>query len=143
LLAFLLIVIGIGGMVASAVLPFVAGSSITGGTGIVMDGSQFCEEGETYEEANGASTYTQGSGYASTVVMECVDEEGNRRVVTGEFAEANLGAVGGIVLGVGGLFAGMALSCIPLTLGIVLFIVSFFVGNPASPKRKTSSFDLD
>ncbi len=143
LLGFLLIVVGIVGMVASAVLPTLAGSQLNMSDAMMMDGSRFCEEGETYEEANGATTYTQGSGYASTVVMECVDSEGNRRIVTGEFAEATLGAVGGMVLGIGGLFAGLALSCIPLTLGIVLLVLSLFMGNSTTRKTKKRGFDLD
>jgi hypothetical protein len=53
--------------------------------------AELCEEGETLEEEHGASTYTMGTGYGRTITSYCVDEDGNRREVTGDLIESMIG----------------------------------------------------
>jgi hypothetical protein len=57
------------------------------------DPKTLCDDGETLEQDRSMSTYRQGQGYASAVSYYCVNAEGVRRDVTGEFAESMLGEV--------------------------------------------------
>lgn len=57
---------------------------------------EYCNPDETLEESQGSSQYTPGQGYASSVQYYCVDDAGNRRDVTGQFAENLLGGMSGI-----------------------------------------------
>ncbi|MBL8153654.1 MAG: SHOCT domain-containing protein [Anaerolineae bacterium] len=59
------------------------------------EAAALCNDNETLEKETGASEYTIGQGYASSVVYTCVDPQGNRRDVTGEFAEKMVGDVAG------------------------------------------------
>ncbi len=47
--------------------------------------AELCKPGETLKESKGASQYTQGQGYSSSVTLYCVNSEGQERDVTGEF----------------------------------------------------------
>ena len=62
--------------------------------------AQLCKPGEKLEENKGASQYTPGQGYASSVTLYCVNNDGVKRDVTGEFATGMVGQVGGIFSGV-------------------------------------------
>jgi hypothetical protein len=53
--------------------------------------AELCKDGEHLEEERGASTYTMGSGYGRPISSYCVDEDGNRREVTGDLVESMLG----------------------------------------------------
>lgn len=59
------------------------------------EAAALCNDNETLEKETGASEYTVGQGYASSVVYTCVDPQGNRRDVTGEFAEKMVGDLAG------------------------------------------------
>ena len=48
--------------------------------------AQLCKPGEKLEEAKGASQYTPGQGYGSSVTLYCVNNDGIKRDVTAEFA---------------------------------------------------------
>jgi hypothetical protein len=79
-------VTSIGGAVSTAVNTAVS----------TPDAAEYCEPGERLEQSQGLSVYTPGQGYARSVQYYCVDEDGNRREVTGEFAENLFGGVSGI-----------------------------------------------
>ena len=53
--------------------------------------AELCEEGETLEEEQGASVYTQGQGYGRPTTLYCVNEDGERRDVTMDMVEGMLG----------------------------------------------------
>jgi hypothetical protein len=93
---------------------------------------ELCEEGEHLEEEGGASVYTQGQGYAHTVVSYCVDEDGNKRDVTMDLVDSMLGDnfFGGIgdMIGQTFIFVGLG------TLGIILTVIGAIMS--ATGKRK-------
>ena len=91
--------------------------------------AQLCKPGEKLEESKGASQYTPGQGYASSVIMYCVNSEGQKRDVTGDFATGMVGQMGGIFSGV---FSGIMGSVIYFALmgvGLVLTIIGLILGR--------------
>ena len=91
----LLMVAGIGGMVLSMFSGF--GSGIQEAVSAAVEGptaEELCEPGETLVEVTGDSEYTPGVGYGRSVSYYCEDSEGNRRDVTGDFANDLIGDIG-------------------------------------------------
>lgn len=90
------------------------------------EAAALCNDNETLEKETGASEYTIGQGYASSVVYTCVDPQGNRRDVTGEFAEKMIGDVTG-ALNFNFSFSPIGL-VLPI-LGVVLIFAGLLVGR--------------
>lgn len=94
--------------------------------------AQLCKPGEKLVEEKGPSTYTAGRGYSSSVTMYCVNNENQKRDVTGDFANGLVGQVGGIFDNV---FTGLFGSVIYVGLvgiGLVLAIIGLLVGRRRS-----------
>jgi hypothetical protein len=95
----ILVFIGIIMMIAGFVAPMLSMGSLFDSFAPILDmatnsdarAAELCKGGESLEQEEGASTYTQGTGYGHTVLYYCVDDEGNRREVTGEFIGEMLG----------------------------------------------------
>jgi len=68
-----------------------------------------CEEGEKLVEERGASEFTPGNGYSSSVRYFCENLEGQRREVTAQFVENIFGEISTIFPALGGslLFVGL------------------------------------
>lgn len=126
-------------------------SLLPGGTSAVMAlatdpearEAALCREGETLDESNGQSTYTPGSGFASTVQLYCVNSAGERRDVTGEFAEALTGGVDDIM---GGMFTGMPnllLNVGLIGIGITLLLIGSIVGMLRAARRTVGTPVVD
>lgn len=97
--------------------------------------AKLCEPGETLIEENSAQSYTPGSGYASTAMLYCENSEGQRREVTGEFANQLLGQVDDIVSGiVPNVFSGIGRSF--AFTGLILLGVLFIVIGAVTNSRR-------
>jgi hypothetical protein len=83
-----------------------------------------CKEGETLDTERGASSYTQGMGWAASVSYYCVNSDGERREVTGEFAQTLFGSVSNALPG---LLGGIGLSALLSTCGTGLLILGIIV----------------
>jgi hypothetical protein len=91
----LLMVAGIAGMAFSMFAGF--GSGIQEAVSAAVEGptaAELCKPGETLVEETGGSEYTPGVGYGRSVTYYCEDSEGNRRDVTGDFANDLIGDIG-------------------------------------------------
>lgn len=107
-----------------------------------------CREGETLETERGASTFTQGQGWAASVSYFCVDSDGERREVTGEFVQT---LFGGVTDALPGLLGGIGLSALLsmcgtglLVLGIVIAIARGRRGmQVATPQTYVTGADLN
>lgn len=127
----ILFVIGIIMTVAGCAIPFVTMGGMFANMAPMMDlatdrdarEAELCNvaEGETLEEVQGASTYTQGHGYGRSTTLYCVDEEGNRRDVTMDLVEGMLGddLFGSISNTIGQTFLATGLSIV----GVILMVV--------------------
>ncbi|MBZ0285476.1 MAG: SHOCT domain-containing protein [Anaerolineae bacterium] len=86
-----------------------------------------CNEGETLVEERGASEFTPGQGYGSSVRYFCENSEGQRREVTGEFVENVFGEISTIFPALGGslLFVGLCgLGGLIAFIGFIVVLVS-------------------
>jgi hypothetical protein len=92
-LGVLMLVGGIGLMVWNAVKP--RPTIVAPDTQKIA--AEICQAGERHESERGASTYTQGRGYAAPVRHYCVNAAGQRRDVTGEFAARLMASAGDTV----------------------------------------------
>ncbi len=114
--------------------------------------AQLCKPGEKLEEPKGASQYTPGRGYASSVTLYCVNSEGQKREVTGEFANSLLGGVGNIFGNALSGLVGVVIYPILIVVGVILTIigslisrrrtvpVSFGVVGAGSPSVYTTTY---
>lgn len=121
-LGLIAMLVGIGGSIFS-----VAGS--LGGLmpniqSMLPSTDNLCNAGETLEmETDGVTVYTPGSGYAQTSRLYCVDSAGNRREVTGNFAEGAMGQIGTLFNDImGGVGAGFMWTGLTIV-GVILMIV--------------------
>lgn len=94
--------------------------------------AQLCKPGEKLEENKGASQYTPGSGYASSVSMYCVNSDGQKREVTGDFATGMIGQVDGLVSGVMSGLMGSFIYFGLLGVGLVVTIIGLVLGRRRS-----------
>ncbi len=94
--------------------------------------AQLCKEGEKLEEPKGASVYTPGQGYASSVTLYCVNSDGEKREVTGEFANSLLGSVDGIFSGVMSSMMGSLIYFGLVGVGLVVTIIGLLIGRRRS-----------
>ncbi len=132
LLAFigiLMIVAGIFGIIRSSqsLMGLSVGNTMQLATDAKAREAQLCKPNEKLLEEKGASTYTAGQGYASSVTLYCVNNENQKRDVTGEFATGMVGQVGGIFDGV---FLGLVGTVIYFGLigiGLLLTIIGLLV----------------
>lgn len=99
--------------------------------------AKLCNEGETLEEVQGASSYTPGSGYGRPTQSFCVDSEGNRRDVTGELAESLIGGIDGIFSGVMSSMMGSVIYFGMMGFGLVLTIIGLIIG-----RRRTQNMPI-
>lgn len=124
LAGIILIVVGIGSAIGGAF------GSVMNMMAPAMDVAQnyanaddeaaaLCNDNEKLEKETGASEYTIGQGYASSVVYTCVDPQGKRRDVTGEFAEKMVGDL------TGALNFNFSFSPVGLVLPILGFVLIF------------------
>lgn len=135
ILGMLALVAGIGGMAynfSGSFQNMMGGLMDTATT--PLDATEYCNAGETLEQETGASVYTPGNGYASSIQYYCVDDAGNRRDVTGDFVENLMGGVDGIFSNVGGLVSSSLMMTGLTMVGIVLLIIGFIV----SARRRAS-----
>jgi len=101
-LGLLMILAGIGGIVFSMVNPSMFNiEELANNLGRSPTAAELCNAGETLEEATGSSEYTPGQGYGRSVQYTCIDAEGNRRDVTGQFVGDLFGRVPSFLLGIG------------------------------------------
>lgn len=94
--------------------------------------AELCNEGEKLEEEKGASTYTQGQGYASSVRLYCVDSAGSRREVTGDLAENLVSGIDGIFAGVMGNMMSSVIYFVLLGAGIVVTMIGLMISRRRS-----------
>ncbi len=94
--------------------------------------AQLCKPGEKLVEEKGASTYTSGQGYASSVTMYCVNNENQKRDVTGDFATGMVGQVGGIFDGVFSGLLGAVVYFVLIGIGLLLTIIGLLLGRRRS-----------
>jgi hypothetical protein len=95
--------------------------------------AQLCKPGEKLEEPKGASQYTPGQGYASSVTLYCVNSEGQKREVTGEFANTLLGGVGDIFSNALSGLASAVIYPILIVIGVILTIIGLLIARRRSP----------
>lgn len=104
-------------------------------TAVAIEGpveSEVCQPGESLVEETGASEYTPGQGYGRPVQYFCVDADGTRRNVTGEFVNDLFGSITSALpeLGIGMLF--LFLPCIGVPLIVVGVILVLIRRKPSS-----------
>lgn len=100
----LLVIVGIlmfiGGIILTTTSAFtgILSSSMQGVQNVVNTAvnadeavAKYCKEGEKLVTEKGASSYTPGQGYSSSVVYYCENSEGQRRDVTGDLANELVG----------------------------------------------------
>jgi uncharacterized membrane protein len=154
----LLIIAGIILIAAGFVLPFITsfmpnsfGSAIEAATDGEARAAELCREGETLDVVQGATTYTQGSGYGRSTQYYCVNGAGVRRDVTGDFVQNMFGdvfnAIPSILPNVGFMllpFIGVVL----LLLGILLSVrvrpqqgITLSMAHAGSPNAQTFTVD--
>lgn len=135
ILVILGVILVIGGTIGTTLGAFagVGGifSGLTANT-FMPDEAELCEEGERLVEETGPSERLPGGGFASTVLHFCVDADGGRREVTGEFVSGMMGDVfsslDGFLPGIG---ASVLLSLL-IPVGVVLIIIGALVGRRRS-----------
>lgn len=124
ILGIVLTIVGFGGMMVSII------STVQN----VADPSQFdkieqqlCQPGEKLEQETGAYEYQPGGMSGRPVRYFCIDNEGQRREVTGTFVQGLFGQVtGGLIPGLSAtfLFTGLMTLGIPLVVvGIILMVM--------------------
>lgn len=94
--------------------------------------AELCKPGETLKESKGASQYTQGQGYSSSVTLYCVNSEGQERDVTGEFATGMVEQVGGTFTNIFSGILGSAMYFGLIGIGLVLTIIGLVLGRRRS-----------
>jgi len=91
--------------------------------------AQLCKPGEKLEESKGASQYTPGQGYASSVTMYCVNSEGQKRDVTEDFAKGLVGGVGGLFDNALSGIVGVIIYPIMIGFGLILTLIGLLIGR--------------
>ncbi len=99
--------------------------------------AQLCKPGEKLEEPTGASQYTPGQGYAAGVTLYCVDSEGQKRDVTGEFANGIMGQIGGIFGNTLSSLTGFVIYPVLIVVGVILTIIGMLIA-----RRRSSSVNF-
>jgi hypothetical protein len=155
LLIFLGILGIIGGVLIGVLGAFGSGFGFSGFQDVInasVNGEEtaaaLCREGETLETTRGASTYTQGTGWAASVSYYCVNGDGERREVTGEFVQT---LFGGVTDALPGLLGGIGLSTLLSTCGTGLLVLGIIVAimrgrrgmQVASPQTYVAGADLN
>ncbi len=140
LIGIIMLGVGIFGVIrANQILPNLGlGNTMSLATDAKAREAEFCNAGETLEEEKGASSYTPGQGYARPIRLYCVDSAGNRREVTGDFAENLVGGIGGIVSGVMSSMMGSVIYFVLLGAGIVLTMIGLIIG-----RRRTQTLPMN
>lgn len=138
LLGVVMLLAGLGGILYSSFSSFGAFGSASGIDQLIATPSAdtLCKPGETLDVVQGASSYTPGSGSGRPTSYFCVDADGNRRDVTGDFVDDLFGSAGGFV---GGLFNGILGTFLwggLMTLGII-FMVFGMISRRMSGKMPT------
>jgi hypothetical protein len=157
ILVLLGVVLVIGGTIGTTLGAFAGVGSIFSGFSpdtFMPDEDKLCREGETLVEETGPSERIPGGGFASSVLVFCVDADGTRREVTGDFVNDTMGGVfsmlDGILPGIGG----TVLLSLLIPVGVVLIVVGALigrrrnthyvqVGTPAQYTSGTSLFEPD
>lgn len=126
------LVLTIAGVIGGGTMMF---NAIQNGTAAAISGpveSEVCQTGETLVEELGASEYTPGQGSSRPIQYFCVDADGTRRNVTGEFVEDLFGSLTSALptLGVGLVL--MVLPCIGVPLMVVGIILAVVRRKPDS-----------
>jgi hypothetical protein len=108
---------------------------------VVGEPEALCSPGETLETNTGRSSYTPGQGYAASVQYFCVTAAGDRREVTGAFAQTALSGISALLAGTGAIMIGiMGGGCVG-TVGLVLLVGSFFVRGRRSREKPDDPWD--
>jgi hypothetical protein len=101
-LGILMILAGVGGIVFSMINPSMFNiEALANNLSRSPTAAELCKAGETLEEAEGQSEYTPGQGYGRPVQYTCIDAEGNRRDVTGQFVGDLFSRIPSFVVGIG------------------------------------------
>jgi hypothetical protein len=131
LIGIIMLGVGIFGIVrANQILPNLGlGNAMSLATDAKAREAELCNEGETLEEEKGASSYTPGTGYASSVQVFCVDSAGNRRDVTGDLAENLVSGIDGIFSGVMSSMLGSVIYFVLLGVGIVVTMIGLMISR--------------
>jgi hypothetical protein len=133
-LGIIALVVGIGGNVLRGVGSL---SNIIPNIGNMLPSAEgLCKTGETLEtDTSGVSQYKPGQGYAQNVRLYCVNAAGDRREVTGDYANSMMGQVSGIF---GNVFGAIGSSFVwtGLTIGGVVLIVVGGILNGRGRRRQ-------
>ncbi len=120
-LGVIALVVGIGGNVLRGMGSL---QNIMPNVGAMLpNAADLCKTGETLEQdTSGVSQYKPGQGYVQGVRLFCVDSGGNRREVTGDYANNMMGQISGIF---GNIFGAIGSSFMwtGLTMGGVALLV--------------------
>lgn len=125
----LLLLVGIIGGIAGAALPFINPPALNVDPQAMQD---LCGPGERVVEETGSSSYTPGMGYGSTAMIYCVNDAGDRRLVTGDFVQRLFGNIPGFA---GGLFASIGLTTICFSL-VPIGVIMIVFGLLLNPNRR-------
>jgi hypothetical protein len=134
-LGVIVLLVGIAGSVWSFLGPFLNPTNTmfnpaADAVQAALDGPKaedLCEPGETIETEEGSSSRTVGGTWGRPITVYCVDDEGNRREVTGDFANDLLGgALAGIPSFMGGIGLSMCFSTL-IAVGVVLLVIGSLI----------------
>lgn len=103
------------------------GNNIDDMLNTVENVEQYCNEGETLDESAGASESRPGQYNVRSVRYFCVDAQGNRREVTGDFMEGVFGQFGDTF---GGVFGGISTGfpfIVVIMIGTLFLIVGVLI----------------
>lgn len=93
------------------------------------DAEKLCEPGETIETEEGPPSRTVGGTWGHPVTIYCVDGEGNRREVTGQFAGDLFGqAFASMPAFLGGLGLSICFSSL-IMVGVVLLVIGAIISR--------------
>lgn len=98
------------------------------------DAEKLCEPGEKIETEEGPSSRTVGGTWGRPITVYCVDDEGNRREVTGQFAGDLFGqAFASMPAFLGGIGLSMCFSSL-IVVGIILLIIGSIITRRSQPR---------
>lgn len=139
-LGVLILLVGVAGSIFSFVTPFLNPTNpmfnpAADAVESALEGpkaEELCEPGETVETEEGQSERGPTGDWRHPIRVFCVDDEGNRREVTGEFAQDLIGqAFQGIPAFLGGIGLTMCFTSL-IGVGIVMIIIGAVIGRRKS-----------
>jgi hypothetical protein len=149
LFGILLTLLGIIGIVVGIAAPLVGfGNTVQGSfteenlqsafERLLPTSANLCREGETLVDGRGEPLVFNQEGETTIDALFCQNAQGVRRDVTEAYGTLLLTQAGGIFGGLAIAGVGLTAGGCSLVLGLILLVVSFFVGSnpPAKPKNE-------